>query len=276
MVGVNILHVFLAVPLIYGWWGAPRLGIAGAALASGVAEGSGALWLLWRARRRGILGPIVWNVPELWRILRVGLPAIGERLITHGMQLVFTRIVIRFGVAAYAAHQVGLNIESLSFLPGLGIAKAATTLVGQRLGARDGEGARRMAGQATLLGFGIMSVWGLSFIMFPHAWVAVFTPDPAVLGYSVPLMTAMGLLQPPLALAMVLSGALRGAGETPSVLVAALIGGWCLLLPLAYLLGVAAGWGMSVVWAAMVVDWFVRWLVVSWRFRRLRMDVVRL
>ncbi len=276
MVGVNILHVVLAVPLIYGWWGAPRLGVAGAALASGLSEGGGAAWLFWRARRRGILGPIGWNPPELWRVLRVGLPAMAERLITHGMQLVFARIVIQFGVAAYAAHQVGLNIESLSFLPGLGFAKAATTSVGQRLGARDGAGARRIAAQATRLGFGIMSLWGLTFIVFPHAWVSLFSTDPAVLGFSVPLMTAMGLLQPPLALAMIQSGALRGAGETPSVLLAAIIGGWCLRLPLAYALGVAAGYGMTVVWAAMVMDWIVRWLVVSLRFRRLQLSAVKL
>lgn len=181
----------------------------------------------------------------------------GDRLITRGVQLVFARIVIRFGVAAYAAHQVGLSIESLSFFPVLGFAKAATTLVGQPLCARDEECARRMAGQATRLGFAIMSVWVLSFIVFPKAWVALFAPDPSVLGYSVRLMTPMGLLQP-LALVMVFSGALRGAGETPSVVVAAAIGGWCFRLPLAYLLNVAGGWGMSVVWAAMGVDRFVR------------------
>jgi putative MATE family efflux protein len=278
MLWVNVLHLLLAIPLIFGLWGLPRLGVKGAALASGVSEGVGAGWLVWQAARRGLLGAkrAGWSPSELRRMLRVGLPAMGERVLTHGMQVVYARIVIHFGVAAYAAHQVGLNIESLSFLPGLGFAKAATALVGQRLGAKDPEGARQSARQANLLGLGIMSAWGVAFVLFPHAWIALFTSDPEVLAYSVPLMTVMGILQPPLAVAMVISGALRGAGETHVVLAAALLGGWCVRLPLAYLGGVAGAFGMSAVWATMVLDWLVRGAIVSWRFSRLRLKEVRL
>jgi putative MATE family efflux protein len=278
MVGVNILHILLAVPLVFGLLGLPRLGVVGAALASAVSEGVGAAWLLWQAKRRGVFGEgyEAWNLKELPRILHVGLPAVGERLITHGMQLVFARIVISFGVAAYAAHQVGLNIESLSFLPGLGFAKAATALVGQRLGARDPEGARKSGRQANHLALGIMTVFGASFVLFPRAWVILFTSDLGVLAYSVPLLTVMGLLQPPLAIAMVTSGSLRGAGETNVVLAAAIVGGWLVRLPLAYGFGVVANLGMTVVWTTMLLDWAVRCAIVSWRFRRLRLADVRL
>jgi putative MATE family efflux protein len=278
MVGVNILHVLVAVPLVFGLAGLPQMGVVGAALASGLSEGAGAAWLLWQAGRRGLFGKRwdAWSLQEFWRILRVGLPAVGERLITHGMQLVFARIVIGFGVAAYAAHQVGLNIESLSFLPGLGFAKAATALVGQRLGARDPGGARRCARMANLLAAGVMTAFGASFVLFPRAWVVLFTSDPGVLLYSVPLLTSMGILQPPLAIAMVTSGALRGAGETHVVLLAAVVGGWLVRLPGAYIGGVAARLGMTMVWSTMVLDWIVRCTIVSWRFRRLSMADVRL
>ncbi len=278
MVAVNVLHVLIAVPLVFGLGNLPRLGVVGAALASGLSEGAGAGWLLWQARRRGLFGErgAGWSLHEFWRILRVGLPAVGERLITHGMQLIFARIVIGFGVAAYAAHQVGLNIESLSFLPGLGFAKAATALVGQRLGARDPGGARRCARTANLLATGIMTAFGASFVLFPRAWVVLFTSDPGVLLYSVPLLTSMGVLQPPLAIAMVTSGALRGAGETHVVLLAAIVGGWLVRLPSAYLGGVAGQLGMTMVWATMVFDWIVRCGIVTWRFRRLSMVDVRL
>jgi putative MATE family efflux protein len=278
MVGVNILHVLVAVPLVFGLVGFPRLGVAGAALASGLSEGLGAAWLLWQVWRRGFFGQGrgIWNRQEFWRILRVGLPAVGERLITHGMQLVFARIVIGFGVAAYAAHQVGINIESLSFLPGLGFAKSATALVGQRLGARDPSGARRCAHQANLLAAGIMTAFGASFVLFPRTWVVLFTSDPGVLAYSVPLLTAMGLLQMPLSIAMVTSGALRGAGETHVVLVAAIVGGWFVRLPFAYVGGVVANLGMTMVWMTMILDWIVRCTIVSWRFRHLSMTDVRL
>ena len=278
MVGVNLIHLLLAFPLIFGLLGFPRFGVVGAALASGLSEGAGAVWLLWQAFRRGIFGRREdrWTAEELARILRVGLPAAAERLLTHGMQLVYARIVIGFGVAAYAAHQVGLSIESMSFLPGLGFAKAATTLVGQRIGARDPEGARASIRQANLLGLGVMSVWGTAFVLFPSIWVSLFTGDPAVLGYSVSLMTCLGLLQPPLAIAMVMSGALRGAGETQVVLLAAVVGGWLVRLPISYFGGVVMEMGMTMVWASMILDWIVRGLIVSWRFRRLSLGSVRL
>ena len=278
MVGVNVLHVVLAVPLVFGLVGLPRLGVVGAALASGLAEGAGALWLLWQARRRGVLGgrAETWGLPELPRILRIALPAVGERMLTNGMQLVFARIVISFGVAAYAAHQIGLSIESLSFLPGLGFAKATTTLVGQRLGARDPAGARQSVGQANRMAVGIMTIWGILFILFPRAWVLCFTSDPDVLAYSFPLLPIMGLLQPPLAVAMVMAGALRGAGETPMVLAGAILGGWLIRLPLAYFGGVVSGIGMTVVWISMILDWIVRGGVFGWQFRRMRLTEVRL
>jgi putative MATE family efflux protein len=278
MVGVNVLHVLVAVPLVFGLASFPRMGVVGAALASGLSEGAGAAWLLWQARRRGFFGrgSDGWDLKELWRILRVGLPAVGERLITNGMQLVFASIVIGFGVAAYAAHQVGLNIESLSWLPGLGFAKAATTLVGQRLGAKDPHGARLSVHQAIVLATGIMTVCGASFVLFPRTWVLLFTSDPSVLAYSVPLLTAMGVLQLPLAVAQVMSGGLRGAGKTQVVLLAAIVGGWLIRLPIAYIVGVWADLGMTVVWATMVLDWIVRCSIVSWRFRRLSISDVRL
>ena len=115
-----------------------------------------------------------------------------------------------------------------------------------------------------------------SFVLFPRPWVMLFTSDPGVLDYSVPLMTTIGLLQPPLAIAMVVSGALRGAGETHVPLAAAIVGGWLVRLPTAYFGGVVANLGMIMVWTAMVIDWIVRSGIVSWRFRRLPMERVRL
>jgi Na+-driven multidrug efflux pump len=129
---------------------------------------------------------------------------------------------------------------------------------------------------ANLLAAAIMTAFGVSFIVSPRTWVVLFTSDPGVLGYSVPLLTAMGLLQLPLAISMVTSGALRGAGETHVVLLAAVFGGWLVRLPAAYFGGVRTEFGMTVVWGAMLLDWIVRSTIVSWRFRRLSLAEVRL
>ena len=200
----------------------------------------------------------------------------GERLITHGMQLVYAKLVIAFGVAAYAAHQVGLNIEALSFLPGLGFAQAATTLVGQRLGAGEGPAARRSGIYAAWLAVATMSAFGVTYLLFPSQWMALFTTDHEVLAYGRTLMWIMALLQPPLALALTLKGALRGAGETRVVLHAAILGGWVVRLPLAYLFGIQLDLGLVAVWLTMWLDWWVRGAVVLLRFRRMRWTEVRL
>jgi putative MATE family efflux protein len=192
------------------------------------------------------------------------------------MQLAYTKLVIAFGVAAYAAPQVGLNIEALSFLPALGFAQAATTVVGQRLGAGDGAAARRSGIYATWLAVATMSAFGVTYVLFPSEWVALFTADQEVLGYSRTLMWIMAFLQPPLALALALKGALRGAGETKVVLYAAILGGWVVRLPLAYLFGIYLDLGLVAVWLTMWLDWWVRGAVVLLRFRRMRWTEVRL
>ena len=278
LVWVNLLHVGVAVPLIFGWGGLPKLGVAGAAVATVVSEALGALALWALARRRGFLGIAgPWaDRREVGRILRVGLPTVGERLITQGMQLVYARLVIAFGVAAYAAHQVGLNIEALSFLPGLAFAQGATALVGQRLGAGDTRGARQVGVQACLVAVAVMTGFGITYWTFPALWVSMFTADPHVLGYGRRLMAVMAALQPPLGLAMAVSGALRGAGDTRLVMHAAIIGGWALRLPVAYLAGVVAGGGILIVWLTMILDWGARAAITLWRFRRLDWESVRL
>lgn len=278
LVWVNLLHVAVAWPLIFGLGGLPRWGVVGAAVGTVVSEAVGALAIWGAALRRGLIGPPApWaDRGEMVRILRVGLPTAGERLITHGMQLVYARIVIAFGVAAYAAHQVGLNIEALSFLPGLAFAQGATALVGQRLGARDPEGARQTGLQAIVVAVGVMSAIGLTYLAFPALWVSLFTTDPHVLGYGRTVLAIMAALQPPLGLAMATSGALRGAGETRLVMQSAIVGGWALRLPVAYLGGVVAGGGLVVIWLTMILDWSARAAITCWRFRRLRWDVIHL
>jgi putative MATE family efflux protein len=278
LVWVNLLHVGLAVPLVFGWGGLPKLGVVGAAVGTVASEALGAVGLWVAARRRALLslaGPWA-DRGEIARIFRVGMPTVGERLITQGMQLVYARLVITFGVAAYAAHQVGLSIEALSFLPGLAFAQGATALVGQRLGAGDPRGARQAGVQACLVALAVMTGFGISYWAFPARWVSLFTTDPLVLAYGHTLMTVMAALQPPLGLAMALSGALRGAGDTRLVMYSAIIGGWGLRLPVAYVVGLAAGGGIWVVWLTMIMDWAARAALTLWRFRYLRWDAVRL
>jgi len=269
---VNVCHVAVSYLLIFGKFGLPQMGVAGAAVAIGVSELIGAVTLGVIAARRGLWAPgfkgLSWGATRaVWRL---GSPTVVERLLVNGMQGFYTRLLTGFGTAAFAAHRIGVDMEAVSFLPALGFAQAATTVVGQRLGAKDPEGARRAGWVTTQMSCIFMGLLGLSFYFFAEQWMRLFTPDPEVIKYGVKFCTVAAFIQIPLAFAMVISGALRGAGETRWVMMMPLVGGWLFRLPLGYLLGYVWGFGLMGVWWMMLVDWATRGALLSLKFKYMR------
>ena len=152
-------------------------------------------------------------------------------------------------------------------MPGFGFALAATTLVGQSLGAQDPDGAQQRGYAAYRMGGTLMGVMGLIFILFPAQIVGFFTNDPQVIALGTTPLRVVGFIQPLLAAAMIFAGGLRGAGDTrfPMVVTGASI--WLIRLPLAYLLALVLNWGLAGAWAAMAVDMSVRGIIDFLRFR---------
>ena len=269
MIGVNVLHVLLAYPLIYGRWGFPNLGINGAAVAVGAAESVGVLVLLIRCstlfvrptRLRRDLARAVWDV---------GLPVFGERVMQQVGVLLYTKLVLMYGTVAYAAHQVGLSIEAFSFLPGYGFAVAAATMAGQSIGAGKYARAKLENWEANRLAACVMAGMGLLFFFFPYALLRAFTDDLAVIELGTLFLKIVALLQIPLALTMVLSGSLRGAGDTRYIMGTTIVGMWGVRLPLACIAALWLQLDLIFVWSAMVADWTIRMglLIVRYRSER--------
>jgi putative MATE family efflux protein len=266
LIGVNVLHVLLAYPLIYGRWGAPELGLKGAAIAVGLAEATGMLYLLLRCRP--ILKESSMLRLDLIRsIWEVGASVSGERIIQQAGIFIYTKLVLLYGTVAYAAHQVGLSIESFSFLPGYGLAIAAATMVGQSIGAGKYTRAKLENWEANRLAIVIMASMGLLFFFFPHTLLGAFTTDEAVIELGTMFLQIVAVLQVPLALTMVLAGSLRGAGDTRFIMGATMIGMWGVRVPLAL---VAALWmrqSVFYIWIAMIADWSVRMGLLLWRYQ---------
>jgi multidrug resistance protein, MATE family len=272
MVVVNVINIVVAWTLINGSFGLPRLGVWGSALgaASGqVAGGSIVLWLLLRGRSgiklsRSGLGPD-WTM--IRRILRVGMPTGVEQLLFRIGNMAYVRILASLGIAAYAANQVAINGWSLSFMPGFGFAVAATTLVGQALGAREPHAAERKGYVAFGMGAALMAVIGVGMILFPEQIMGFFTDDQEVIRLGATPLQVMGLVQPMLAASMIFAGALRGAGDTrwPMIVTGGCI--WLVRLPLAYLFAIVFGWGLLGAWIAMSMDLILRGSFNYWRFR---------
>jgi len=263
---MNVVHLIIAYPTIYGVWGAPALGVTGAAAAFAGADLTGVVVLAWMAHRRGLLR-WAWAPEFLRAVLRVGSPASVDHTLQQSAQLVFARVVLLYGTTVYAAHQVGVTIESLSYLYGGGFALAAATAFGQSLGANNLPRARLENWEANRLAIIVMAAMGLVFFFFPYLLMRIFTSDQAVIDYGTLFLQIVAVLQIPLAITMVLSGSLKGAGDTRFLLLASIIGAWVVRVPLALLFGYGLHLPIAAVWMVMAMDWSVRMLLVVYRYR---------
>jgi len=266
---INVLHVVVAYPLIYGYMGLPKLGVQGAAIAVAISECIGAIFLLIRSlhKRYIIINP-GFEMKYTTMMCKLGYPIFIERLLQNLGSLAFAKVVLLYGTAVYAAHQVGLAVESFSFMPGYGIAVAAATMVGQNLGAGKPDHARLSAYEANRLAVVLMAVMGLVFFFFPYALLRAFTSDLEVIRYGIMYMKIVAFAQIPLAITLVLGGSLRGAGDTGFIMFATIAGMWCVRIPVAALLALVFRVKIQVVWLVMLLDWTVRMSLLLWRYRK--------
>ena len=270
MVAVNVVNIGVAYLAIYGVGPLPALGVAGSAVGAAVGRGVGGLLvtlLLFRGRSglRLRLARLTPDLTQLKRIANIGLPAGAEQLLMRFAQATFAATVASLGARAFAAHQIALQAESISYMPGFGFAVAATTLVGQGLGARDSRRARTDARAAQWMAVAIMAVMGVVFFCFPEQIIGVFIADPQVIALGIWPLRLVAFSQPMLATMMVLSGALRGAGDTRATLLITAGGFWVVRIPLALLL--APRFGLIGAWVAMSIDLNLRGGLNWLRFR---------
>lgn len=265
---VNIFHVVIAWPLIYGKFGLPKLAVVGAAYAINLSEAIGFCYLLYRVLQ---LGAIKFGRPDmaLWgRIWRVGYPVALERVAQQSGQLLYSKFILGFGTAAYAAHQVGLSIESLSFMPGAGMGIAAATLMGQSLGARKYRQAHMGHIEAMRLALLVMGLMALLFLLLPGQMMRLFTADAEVIREGIVFLRLVALAQIPLALSFVYAGSLRGTGDTFYVFLATLLTMWGVRVLLAWLAADVFHLSLYFVWGVFVIDWWVRAAAFAWRYHK--------
>lgn len=265
---VNILHVLLAWPLIYGKLGLPALGVKGAAIAINLSEFVGCSYLFWQALRHGHLRICLPDRRLFKRIWRVGWPVALERVAQQSGQLVYSSVIIAYGTTAYAAHQIGLSIESLSFMPGAGMGIAAATLMGQSLGAKKYQRAHVSHVEALRLALVVMGIMAALFLLIPDYLVMVFTHDPEVVQKGAVFLRIVAFAQIPLAISFVYAGSLRGAGDTFYVFIVTLVTMWGVRVLLAWIAGRVLHLSLYMVWGVFLADWYVRAFAFAWRYHK--------
>ncbi|MDZ7800274.1 MAG: MATE family efflux transporter [Trueperaceae bacterium] len=274
--GVNVANVALSLVLIFGLGPVPALGVVGAALGTVMARALGSaagVWILASGRTRVAFGRGSWR-PELARLaslLRVGVPSGVQGLVRNSAQILVLRIVTSTAAGSHgaAALAVGLQVESLAFMPGLAISVAATSLVGRAVGRWDAADARRQGTAATGLAVAVMSLLAAALAALAPVLVRAFDPSahPVVLDAGISYLRINALSHPLLAVAMVVNGALRGAGDTRPGMVGTILGRWVTVVPLAWLLAHPLGLGVQGVWWALVAGTAVSaaWVALRWR-----------
>lgn len=279
-VAAAVINVIAGYLLISGRWGFPALGATGAGLA--VVLGRLVSFLMGllvltsgSSKLRLTRKSFVPSLELIQRILRVGFPAAAEQFILRGGLILFVRVVASLGTATFAAHQIAINVMSLSLMPGQGFAVAATTLVGQNLGGSRPAEAEAAGYEVRRQGLAVAALMSLVFFFFGGPIVSLYSSDPEVIAQGAMVLKIVALIQPSQITQFVLSGGLRGAGDTRWPMYSVFFGVWGFRVTLSYVFAITLGWGLAGAWLAVGVDQFVRSVVVFLRYRSGRWKAVR-
>jgi putative MATE family efflux protein len=263
---VNALNVVLDGVLIFGLVGAPRLGVVGAAYGTLISQGFGVALTLWLFAR-GALGdakvplePAPIDGAFARDMGRLGAPAALDLLLVNVSFLSMVYFLGRIDALAVAAHGIGQRVQSLAFVPGLGIAQAVGALVGNALGARDVREARAVTRAGIALATGMMGTVGLVLTLARALIASAFNLEPgtALYEYTLTWIMILGCALPLLGVNIGLIGALRGSGATVASFLINVVATLFFQIPLQAIFAFALGWGAVGVWLAFPVTYILR------------------
>jgi multidrug resistance protein, MATE family len=251
LLSANLVNLAGNWILVLGHLGAPRLG----------AEGSGWATCLSRVYMAAALAYVLWKLdPEIvriswrpdlvrmWTLVKLGAPAAGQMALEIGVFATVTVLVSRLNATALAGHQIALTTVSTTFMMPLGISSAAAVRVGFALGREDRLTAARAGWMALGLGAAVMSVAAIVLLGAPE-WIArLFTPEAAVIAAAATILRVAAFFQLFDGLQIVVTGSLRGAGDTRTPMVCHLVGYWIIGLPLGAILCFGRGLGAPGLW----------------------------
>ena len=254
----NLVNAALNWILIFGHFGAPALGVIGSAWATTISRWLLAVMLLaltWPQLRPYLrpIRPEVWRREPLTRMLRLGLPIGCQYTLEFGAFAFVALMMGWLGTLAMAGHQVAINLASLTFMVPLGVADAASILVGHAVGRGDVPGTRGAARAALLCGIGFMSCTAVIFLALPGPLARLYSTEAAVVAVAVSLIPLAGVFQVFDGIQVVAGGILRGLGETKVAMLVNLVGYWFFGLPVSYLLGFVFGLGPMGLWYGLVL-----------------------
>jgi putative MATE family efflux protein len=276
----NGINIVLGPLLVFGVGPFPRMGVAGAAVATTIGRGIGVVYQL-RALRlgRGHLAVrrehLQIDTGIMSTIVRLSGSAIFQSFIGTTSWVALVRIVARFGSTAVGGYGIAMRVVLFALLPSWGMANAAATLVGQNLGAGRPERAEQAVWRAALYNLFFLGGTGALFVLFGNLIVSGFSSDPAVVAYGAQALRIISAGFLFYAYGMVLSQAFNGAGDTKTPTYINLFCFWLWEIPIAWLLAGPLGLGPTGVFVAVLIGFSTMAVVSVVMFRRGRWKRVR-
>jgi putative MATE family efflux protein len=286
LVATTLVDLFFSYVLVLGIEPFPQLGWSGLALGSVIGYYVGAVIMLaalnfGRAKLTLSRPRLAGQSLEIRRLLAIGIPGGVDMLAMIACHMGFVRVINELGTQAAAAHGIAIRLESLSYLPAIAFQVAATTIVGQFLGAQQPSRARHSVWIACLVGEVFVVLCGGVLFFWSDSLTPLMTKSSAdVAPLAAQVLRIICLAQPALVVLMILTGALRGAGDTRWPLINTFIGLLLIRIPLAIVLALPSitlpfvgqiellNLGLVGAWYAMVVDLCTRTALIVWRFRQ--------
>ena len=269
----NAINIALGPCFIFGLGPFPKLGIVGAAVATNIGRGTGALYAFSRLIRSGGRFEIKrhhfrFEPAIMMRLVRLSATGTFQVFIGMASWIGLVRTISSFGTDVVAGYIVGIRVILFALLPSWGMSNAAATMVGQALGAKNPERAERAVWRAGLYNMIFLGCVGLVFVLLARQIIGLFTTDPNVVPYGVDCLriVASGFLF--YAWGMVITQSFNGAGDTWTPTIINLFVFWLWELPLAYVLAIVLGFGPRGVFLAITIAFSTLAVVSALVFRR--------
>lgn len=289
LVTANLVNAFANWLLIHGHWGFPALGVAGSAWSTVIARAYMLAALLiavwWIDRQAGRLAGQqasrfegqqasgqtgLWHVERafdmsrLRRLLALGLPAASQVGAEVGVFALATAMSGMLDPISSASHQIALNMAGLAFMVPLGMGSAGAVRVGHAVGAGDRPRASAAGWTAILIGTGFVMLAAMLFVLVPRQLIGLFSTDASVLTVGTSLLLLAAVFQLFDGLQGVITGTLRGLGDTRTPMIVNLVAHWLLGLPTGYVLCFAIGWGVYGLWVGLSLGLIVVGVTLLW------------
>ncbi|MBX8938741.1 MATE family efflux transporter [Enterococcus gilvus] len=265
---VNIGNVVIDYILIFGLGPIPALGVLGTAIGTVLSRGLGC-WLLYRKVQQSE-SPVdhasLFNSGSYRPLVNLSIPATLERLVMRLGQVLYFGLIVSISAKTFAAHSIAGNIESFTYMPAYGLATAATTLVGNAVGAGESQQAKRYGYSAAKYGVIFMSLLGVVLFFGAPFFASLFTSDQEALRQIVIALRIDAFAQPGLAISLITTGALQGMGDTKSPLYSTAFGMWGIRVVGVIVLSKYLGLGIAGIWLSIAIDLYLRSLFLVYKF----------